>query len=119
MPLQKLVGNIYSVFVEVALWIIPIIGAISFYYLLGKDFVWVILGIIAGLVVDVLLFGPIVLLFNIRALLKSGDNGEELVNVDKIVKPYTNKQCKKCYKIYDRINNNCPNCGSKFHSLTY
>jgi hypothetical protein len=77
MPLQKFIGNVYSVLVEILLWILPVIGAISGYIAVenvfynGNYFLWIILGIIAGLLIDVILFGPIILLFNIRSSLKN------------------------------------------------
>jgi hypothetical protein len=80
MPLQKLVGNIYSVLVEILLWILPITGAVAGYIAAEnilydeKRFLWVVLGIIAGLLVDVILFGPVIILFNIRASLKNIEN---------------------------------------------
>jgi len=78
MPLQKLVGNIYSVFIEIMLWILPIIGVImgiicttQFYLFDGNAFIGFILGLIAGLLLDVILFGPVIIMFNIRASLKN------------------------------------------------
>ena len=80
MPLQKLIGIVYSVFVEILLWLLPIAGAVGGYlgiaefygradssrYLLG-----IMLGIAAGLILDVILFGPIVIIMNIRASFKN------------------------------------------------
>ena len=80
MPLQKLVGNIYSVMVEIILWIVPIAGAIAGYILAENYFhddrliLWIALGIVSGLFVDVLLFGPVIIMFNIRASLKNIEN---------------------------------------------
>jgi hypothetical protein len=80
MPLQKFIGNIYSVFVEIMLWILPVIGAVAGYiaaenvFYNGNHFLWVILGIIAGLVMDVIFFGPMIILFNIRSSLKNIEN---------------------------------------------
>jgi hypothetical protein len=80
MPLQKLVGNVYSVFVEILLWLLPIAGAVGGYlgiaefygradssqYILG-----ILLGILAGFILDVILIGPIIIFLNIRASLKN------------------------------------------------
>jgi len=81
MPLQRLVGNIYSVFIEILLWLMPIAGiiagiiAVKEYYLFdGNIVLGVILGIIAGLLLDVIFFGPIIILFNIRSSLKNIEN---------------------------------------------
>jgi len=78
MPLQKLVGNIYSVFVEILLWLLPIIGIIcgiiattQFYLFDGNAFVGFILGLLVGLLLDVICFGPIIILINIRSSLKN------------------------------------------------
>jgi len=79
MPLQKLVGNVYSVLIEIILWIIPIAGAVAgyfvteYYYVLYSEnrVLWVFAGIAAGLLIDVILFGPIIILLNIRAFLKN------------------------------------------------
>jgi len=78
MPLQKLVGTVYSVFVEILLWLLPIAGAVGGY--IGSDFVdlspflGILLGILAGFILDVILFGPIIIFFNIRASLKNIEN---------------------------------------------
>jgi len=84
MILQKLVGNIYSVFIEIILWLIPIASAVSGYILISSiywnDATYVQLflgtlgGLVAGLIMDVFLFGPVVLLLNMRASLKNIEN---------------------------------------------
>ena len=83
MPLQKLVGNIYSVFIEILLWLLPIAGFVAAGILLGDvfgdygsdfNFGYAILGLIAGLILDVLLYGPVIVLLNIRASLKNIEN---------------------------------------------
>ena len=83
MPLQKLVGNIYSVVLEVFLWLIPIFGAVFGYFavemLVGgwrspngvQYFLGILVGIIAGLLLDVIALGPLVVLMNIRSSLKN------------------------------------------------
>ena len=87
MILQKLVGNIYSIFVEIALWLIPIAGFIALPFIIegGFHFGFALLGLIAGLILDVILFGPIIIFFNMRASLGNLDNnlvllGELLTN---------------------------------------
>ena len=83
MPLQKLVGNIYSVFIEILLWLLPIAGFVAAGILLGDvfgdygsdfNFGYAILGLIAGLILDVILYGPVIVLLNIRASLKNIEN---------------------------------------------
>jgi hypothetical protein len=80
MPLQKLIGNIYSVIIEILLWLIPIAGAITGYYCAenvmytGNTFTWIILGIVAGLITDLILFGPVIIMLNIRSSLKNIEN---------------------------------------------
>jgi hypothetical protein len=74
MILQKLVGNIYSVIVEILLWVMPIVGFVVAGIFLGGrgfNFGYAILGLIGGLIVDVVLFGPVIILFNMRASLKT------------------------------------------------
>jgi hypothetical protein len=76
MILQKLVGNFYSVIVEILLWIVPIAGFVATGILLSGrrsnfHFGYGILGLIAGLILDVILFGPVIILFNMRASLKT------------------------------------------------
>jgi hypothetical protein len=77
MPLQKLIGNVYSVVIEILLWLLPIVGAVAGYYCAqyvfynGDVLIWVILGVVAGLVADLMLFGPIIIMLNIRASLKN------------------------------------------------
>jgi len=77
MPLQKLVGNVYSVIMEILLWLVPIAGAVSGYYATelvfygGNRVLWILIGIVAGLLLDVLFFGPAIILLNIRASLKN------------------------------------------------
>jgi len=73
MILQKLVGNIYSVFIEVLLWVIPIACAIIAGIFLD-GFYWVILAFIAGIIADVFLLAPVVVLLNIRSSLKNIEN---------------------------------------------
>jgi len=82
MILQKLIGNIYSIFIEVLLWIIPIACAVTLSILLenllNMNGLVVILGfvagIIAGTILDVILFGPVIILLNIRSSLKNIEN---------------------------------------------
>jgi len=81
MILQKLVGNIYSVIMEVVLWLIPIIGAVAGIILTrelwlfgGNAFLGFIIGLIAGLILDLLFFGPVIILMNIRSSLKNMEN---------------------------------------------
>ena len=79
MILQKLVGNIYSIFVEIALWIIPIAGFVAMGILLSgyrSNFHvgFAFLGILAGLILDVILFGPVIIFLNMRASLKNIEN---------------------------------------------
>jgi len=77
MILQRLVGNIYSVFVEILLWAIPIAGFfVSGFLFTGGDFNfgYAILGLVIGFIWDVILFGPLIILLNIRASLKNIEN---------------------------------------------
>jgi hypothetical protein len=81
MPLQRLVGNIYSVFIEIVLWLIPIAGIVAgvfaareFYQFDVNVVVGAILGLVAGLLLDVIFFGPMIILFNIRSSLKNIEN---------------------------------------------
>jgi len=80
MILQKFVGNIYSVFMEILLWLIPIVSIIlgilsaTEFYILPNAFLGFILGLLLGLILDVVLFGPVIVLFNIRASLKNIEN---------------------------------------------
>jgi hypothetical protein len=79
MILQEAIGNIYSIFIEVLLWIIPIACAIVSSILLresgeesfGKILGMGILGLIAGIILDVILYGTAIILFNIRSSLKN------------------------------------------------
>lgn len=81
MPLQRLVGNIYSVFMEILLWLMPIAGIIAGFYSAsemylfdGNVLIGIFLGILAGLLVDIILFGPIIMLINMRSSLKKMEN---------------------------------------------
>jgi hypothetical protein len=78
MPLQKLIGNLYSVILELLLWIIPIIAAVAgvlipVMVLNNNGFIvlGLILGIITGILLDLIFFGPIIILMNIRSSLKN------------------------------------------------
>jgi len=80
MILQKLIGNIYSVFMEIWLWIILIV-CITFgillateYNLLPNAFLGFIFGVIVGLILDVILFGPMIIILNMRTSLKNIEN---------------------------------------------
>jgi Na+/H+-dicarboxylate symporter len=77
MPLQKFVGNMYSVLMEIIMWLLPIAGFIALGNLLGYydfHFGYALLGLIVGLLLDVILFGPIIILMNIRSSLKNIEN---------------------------------------------
>ncbi|MCL2229865.1 MAG: hypothetical protein FWC01_02115 [Treponema sp.] len=79
MLMQKFVGKSYSLLVEILLWIIPIIGAVTGYFISnsiysGQTVLWILIGIIGGLLIDVLFFGPILLLMEIKSLLKKNIN---------------------------------------------
>jgi hypothetical protein len=58
MPMQKISGNGYSVFLEVLLWLLPLAGLIA-----------AARGVIAGILVGALIRGPLAVLLNIRASL--------------------------------------------------
>jgi hypothetical protein len=70
MPMQKISGNVYSVFLEVLLWLLPIAGLIAG-FVLGDDTKVLAAagGVITGILVGALIGGPLVLLLNIRASL--------------------------------------------------
>ena len=76
MILQKVVGNIYSVVVEILLWLIPIAGFVAMPFSIEGNFHfgWALLGLIMGLILDVIFFGPVVILFNMRSSLKNIEN---------------------------------------------
>jgi hypothetical protein len=81
MPLQRLVGNVYSVFIEILLWLMPIIGIAAgvistreFDLFDGNVVVGVILGFLAGFLLDIICFGPMIVLMNIRSSLKNIEN---------------------------------------------
>ena len=81
MPLQKFIGNVYSVFIEILLWLMPIIGIIGGiiatreFYLFDRNPVFgFILGLLVGLIIDVIFFGPVIILMNIRSSLKNTTN---------------------------------------------
>ena len=79
MILQKLIGKLFSVFIEIFLWIIPIVGFIASGILLSGwrssfHFGYAILGLVIGLICDVIFFGPIVILLNIKASIKNIEN---------------------------------------------
>ena len=75
-----MVGNIYSVFMEILLWLMPIAGIIAGilaateFRILPNAFLGFILGLLLGLILDVILFGPIIVIMNIRASLKNIEN---------------------------------------------
>ncbi|MDR0386787.1 MAG: hypothetical protein LBH57_02000 [Treponema sp.] len=76
MLLQKLIGNLYSLIVEILLWIVPIAAFTATGVLLsgqgsGFHLGYAFLGLAAGLVLDVIFFGPVIILFNMRASLKN------------------------------------------------
>ena len=79
MILQRLVGNVYSVLVEILLWIIPIGGFIASGIVLSGWYSsfhigYALLGLIGGILLDVILFGPLIILFNIRSSLRNIEN---------------------------------------------
>jgi len=81
MILQEAIGNLYSIFIEVLLWIIPIACAITLSILLNKlimnklvVILGFIAGIIAGIILDIILYGTAIILINIRSSLKNIKN---------------------------------------------
>jgi len=79
MILQKFVGDIYSIIVEIILWLIPIAGfVVSGILLAGWNnnfhIGFAFLGLLAGLILDVILFGPVIIFFNMRSALKNIEN---------------------------------------------
>ena len=82
MYLLRFIGNFYSAITEVLLWIIPIIGAVAGYLVMKtvfedwKAFLGIILGFIAGLLIDVLLFSLDVVFLNIRSSIKKIERKE-------------------------------------------
>ena len=76
MFLQRLIGNIYSIFMEILLWLIPIIGFLAAGIIFEDEknnfqIGYAVLGLLVGLIIDVILFGPVIVLFNIRTSLKN------------------------------------------------
>ena len=75
MPLQKFIGNIYSVCMEILLWVMPIAGAVAGIiaadYLYQNTFLMLLAGILVGIILDVMFFGPVIMLLNIRSSLKN------------------------------------------------
>lgn len=83
MILQKVIGSIYSVFIEILLWLFPIAGFVAGGNYLGLlfgnyssnfDLRYAFLGLIAGFILDVILFGPVIIFFNMRSSLKNIEN---------------------------------------------
>jgi len=80
MHLQKLIGNMYSVIVEILLWVIPIVGFIvggassSVFYGGGFNIGLALGGVILGVILDLILLGPVIILLNIRSSLKNIEN---------------------------------------------
>jgi len=78
--MTRFIGFLYSIIIEILLWLFPFIGLAAGLMIyetrLFTDFgnyLW-IFGIIVGLLLDVLLFGPIIVLLNIRTSLKEIEN---------------------------------------------
>ena len=69
MILTRLVGKIYPVFIEIILWVIPIACAVTAGFLL-KGFHWGLLGIVAGILLDMIILVPVVFLLNFSSSLK-------------------------------------------------
>jgi hypothetical protein len=83
LPLQTLIGNHYSILLEIFLWLFPIGGGFAGYYLAGLIFgkrlfhlqnatteqhvKGVLIGILVGIILDILYLGPKILLLDIRS----------------------------------------------------
>jgi hypothetical protein len=71
----KIIGKIYFAVVEIFLWLIPIAGGVlgnffaEEYYMDSSTLV--VLGVLAGIIIDLLFFGPVVILLNIMSSLKN------------------------------------------------
>jgi len=78
---QKFIGNFYSILIEIVLWLIPFAGLIFCQMIPGLRYgvnrlLGMFLGLIGGIILDIILFAPLVMLLNIRESLK---NMEELM----------------------------------------
>ncbi len=76
MILGKLIADMYQVAIEVVLWIVLILGGLLGYGYWGDAF-GAIVGIIGGFFVDLVVFGTLLVLLDIRAGVKK--LGQELV----------------------------------------
>jgi len=70
---KKLIGNLYSILIEILLWLIPIGGFITFGIIFGNNFNYgyAFLGLIVALFIDAIILGQIVIILNIRTALKN------------------------------------------------
>jgi len=76
MILGKLIADMYQVAIEVVLWIVLILGGLLGYGYWADAF-GAIVGIIGGFFVDLVVFGTLLVLLDIRAEVKK--LGQELV----------------------------------------
>ena len=97
MILQRVIGNIYSIAMEILLWLLPIVGFIALGIFMAENgssfnFGYACLGLLSGLVLDVILFGPVIITLNMRSSLENinkniiiiNDNMDEIIEaVDK------------------------------------
>ena len=79
MIFQKFVGSVYSFVMEILLWLIPLAGLVSAgIFFSGKGVIFHIpyafLGLVGGLILDVILFGPIIIILNIKTSLENIEN---------------------------------------------
>ena len=74
MLLQRLIGNIYSILIEIILWLVLIASTISggiIFPLNGLSIgLGIILGLILGILINLILLSPLVILLDIRNSLK-------------------------------------------------
>jgi hypothetical protein len=79
MSLKSVIVDAYSIFLEIILWLVIIIGAITGYYVetqvLYHDewFMGVGLGALGGFIIDVIFFGGLALILDVRNTLKEID----------------------------------------------
>lgn len=88
MILQKLIRKILPIAIEILAWLI-IIGAIIFSIFISKSLsffyeeniyikiVIILLGLLLGIILDILILGPITILLDIRKFLKEKEDKKE------------------------------------------
>ncbi len=70
----RLVANAYEILIEIMMWVVLALGALQG-YAVGQSVIWLVFGLLLALLFDIVVFGTLVILLEIRNDLKKLAHG--------------------------------------------